>query len=624
MTGRQLITSALRAVNAIGSDEAPEYGMFENARETLNLLLGSWSAEELMPHHYSPVTIPLFANTPNYTINNGTAFDSDAICLAQTPAAGGSQALTINGTLASSGVATTDVPRHVIIASTADDSARTFTIVGTNDYGDKLTEVVSGPNTATTRGLQRFKTVTSVTVDDDTAGAISVGTDYIINVRRPVKIVSAILRDSDGYDAVIKVIDKNRYDEIGDKDEAGAPTKLYYDRVNPTGEVYIHPVPATGVALGINTGTECISNGGFGSSTGWTLDGGTYWSISGGQLIRTAPVSEMLNNTSFDTTGSWTISGNGSQPDWVISGGKVAFAQNGDTLENLYQATADMVSALQPLTQYTVTVVIEAGPVFTNSGLYISLGAGSVNQGAAGTSSYINTAGTHAETVTTPAVIHANGVWPLVQLPGLSGTQFSILSLSVTPVDADDTVTQLDADLAASFVPGDKYTVTFDTEDVTDGTVSPAIGGTSGPAVSWNDSHSFEVTCGVGADFELVASSDFTGKVDNVSVSDLPYSTLTPVDYQLIMDLWLPFVEIDAANVDDDIGLPGEYLLALRWNLAAELVPEYGKEVLPYVIIRARQTKDTIKMLNGIIPKKFNAGRPVPSINGQPAITRIG
>ena len=624
MTGRQLINSALRAVNAIKSDESPEYGMFENARQVLNLLLGSWSAEELMPHHYTTLSIPLFADTPNYTINDGASYDSDAICLAQTPAAGGSQALTIAGTLATAGVATMDIPRHVIIDSTADDSGRSFTVVGTNDYGDKLTETITGPNTATTRGLQRFKTVTSVTVDDDTAGEISVGTDYVINVRRPVKVINAYVRDSDGYDSPVKVIDKNRYDEIEDKDETGVPTKLYYDRVDPTGEIFIHPVPDTGVALELNSGVEHITNGGFGSSTAWTLGAGTYWSITGGKATRTAVTSEMLNNASFDTTDAWTIQD--PNPDWTIDGdGKAAFSYVGDTLGNLYQATVNMATALQPLTQYTVTLTIDEGAVFSNLGMYISLGAGGVSQGSAGTSQYFSAAGTYSVTVTTPGSINNTyGVRIMHQGAGITGTNYDLLNISVTPISATDTITQLDADLDTSFTSGDKYTVTFDTEDITDGTVSPVIGDTAGPAVSWDGSHSFEIGCGSGEDFELTASSDFTGKVDNVSIITLPYSALTPVDSYLIMDLWLPFVEIGEDDVEDDIVLPGEYLLALRWNLAAELAPEYGKDVSPYVYYRAKQSVNIIKMLNGLIPKKFNLGRPLRSVDGQAAVTQIG
>ena len=101
--------------------------------------------------------------------------DADGICQSQTPAAGGVQNLTINGTLASGGVATLDVPRHVSITSAGNNSARTFTITGTDRYGNAITETIGGPNATTVAGAKNFATVTQVTVDDNTTGAVTVG-----------------------------------------------------------------------------------------------------------------------------------------------------------------------------------------------------------------------------------------------------------------------------------------------------------------------------------------------------------------------------------------------------------------------------------------------------------------
>lgn len=103
-----------------------------------------------------------------------TAADADGVCQSQTPAAGGSQDLTINGAQASGGVASFDAGRLITIASAADDSGRTFTITGTDVNGDTQSEVIAGPATTVT-GTKYFKTVTTVNVDDDTAGAITVG-----------------------------------------------------------------------------------------------------------------------------------------------------------------------------------------------------------------------------------------------------------------------------------------------------------------------------------------------------------------------------------------------------------------------------------------------------------------
>jgi hypothetical protein len=117
-----------------------------------------------------------------------TAADADGVCTSQTPAAGGEQDLTIDGALSSGGVATFTAARFITIASAADDSARTFTVTGTDVNGAVQTETIAGPATTVT-GTSYFRTVTQVTVDDDTAGAITVGMannalDVVLRVAR--------------------------------------------------------------------------------------------------------------------------------------------------------------------------------------------------------------------------------------------------------------------------------------------------------------------------------------------------------------------------------------------------------------------------------------------------------
>jgi hypothetical protein len=109
-----------------------------------------------------------------YIAADTTAADADGVCQSQTPAAGGVQNLTINGALSSGGVATFVAARFITIASASDDSARTFTVTGTDVNGNVQTEVIAGPATTVT-GTKYFRTVTQVSVDGNTAGAITVG-----------------------------------------------------------------------------------------------------------------------------------------------------------------------------------------------------------------------------------------------------------------------------------------------------------------------------------------------------------------------------------------------------------------------------------------------------------------
>jgi hypothetical protein len=110
--------------------------------------------------------------------------DDDGVCASQTP--GGAGNLTINGALATGGVATLTsascTQRRVLISTGADETARTFTVYGTRAADSKssgpvdIQEAVTGVNNSTVETLQDFATVTRVAVDGATAGAIKVGT----------------------------------------------------------------------------------------------------------------------------------------------------------------------------------------------------------------------------------------------------------------------------------------------------------------------------------------------------------------------------------------------------------------------------------------------------------------
>ena len=110
-----------------------------------------------------------------YFAADTTAADADGVCQSQTPAAGGVQNLTINGALASGGVATFSAARLITITSAGADGGRTFTITGTDVNGSAQTEAITGPATTTVTGTKYFRTVTQVSVDNNTAGAITVG-----------------------------------------------------------------------------------------------------------------------------------------------------------------------------------------------------------------------------------------------------------------------------------------------------------------------------------------------------------------------------------------------------------------------------------------------------------------
>lgn len=109
------------------------------------------------------------------TVGPLTAASANNIALSQSPTA----AFTINGALASGGVATLDKARKVLVTTAADESGKTITITGTDVNGNTQTEIITGPNVGTGATTLDFKTVTAMSISSASAGAITVGTNGV-------------------------------------------------------------------------------------------------------------------------------------------------------------------------------------------------------------------------------------------------------------------------------------------------------------------------------------------------------------------------------------------------------------------------------------------------------------
>lgn len=110
------------------------------------------------------------------TVGPIAAADANGISESQTPTTG---PLTLDGVLVTGGVAVLDVQRRVLITTAADESTRTFTVTGTNWAGNEISQTIVGPNASTGATTISFKTVTSVTISGNAAGAVEVGTNGV-------------------------------------------------------------------------------------------------------------------------------------------------------------------------------------------------------------------------------------------------------------------------------------------------------------------------------------------------------------------------------------------------------------------------------------------------------------
>lgn len=87
--------------------------------------------------------------------------------------------LTLDGVLATAGVAELGAQRQVALESAGNISTTNFTVTGTDDQGRVISETVVGPNTSTVVTALNFRTVTQIAADAAFATDIEVGTNGV-------------------------------------------------------------------------------------------------------------------------------------------------------------------------------------------------------------------------------------------------------------------------------------------------------------------------------------------------------------------------------------------------------------------------------------------------------------
>ncbi len=82
-------------------------------------------------------------------------------------------------TIVFAGTATLDSQRRVLLTSGGNDSGINFTVSGTNDDGNAISDTFAGANGSTAQSNLDFKTVTSITASGAVAGTLIAGTNGV-------------------------------------------------------------------------------------------------------------------------------------------------------------------------------------------------------------------------------------------------------------------------------------------------------------------------------------------------------------------------------------------------------------------------------------------------------------
>ncbi len=150
--------------------------------------------------------------------------------------------MTIDGALASGGVATFDVPRGVQVVSTSGACSSVFTFQGTDKYGVPIEEDVTANAQTIVFGKKAFKTITKVTVDKDTETTINFGDSDVLGLPFRLENVADIL--------VIDENDQNKFQVTGQT------------AANPAAATAVSLVAAASTALTITNAVNAVSTPG--------------------------------------------------------------------------------------------------------------------------------------------------------------------------------------------------------------------------------------------------------------------------------------------------------------------------------------------------------------------------
>lgn len=91
----------------------------------------------------------------------------------------GGAGISNSDTIVFAGTATLDTQRRVIITSGGNDTGITFTVIGTNDYGNVISDSFAGASGGAAQSNLDFKTVTAVTHTGSVASTVTVGTNGV-------------------------------------------------------------------------------------------------------------------------------------------------------------------------------------------------------------------------------------------------------------------------------------------------------------------------------------------------------------------------------------------------------------------------------------------------------------
>jgi hypothetical protein len=212
----EIIEAAMRAIGALGASETAAAADIEDGAEALNMMVKQWQGvQDFAPglKMWSRKRATLFLTDGDVSFNLGPSGAHWTASYVET---------TIS---ADEAIGQTTLS----ITSETGISASDYILVEQND-GTFLETTVSSTGSGT------------VTVASALTVAASSGRKvfaYTTKARRPLHILTAVLRDSNSIDTPLSPITLEQYEAIGDKATESGPSQFYYEQQLTNGVLYL-------------------------------------------------------------------------------------------------------------------------------------------------------------------------------------------------------------------------------------------------------------------------------------------------------------------------------------------------------------------------------------------------
>ncbi len=216
VTRDDIIKGAFRALGLVKAGSNPPSTDVTGAAETLNLMIKTWQAEGLGLWLNKELTVFLRDATQSYSLGAAGGYATTSYtqtALADDAAAG----------------ATT------IVVDSATGITSAYYIAVELDSGDLQWTTVNGAPASTTVTLSAA--LTGAASEDNAVFC------FQAKAQRPLQLLEARLRDSDGIERTINIISRDEYTRISEKDSEGEINQVYYDPQLTNGVLYVWPSP---------------------------------------------------------------------------------------------------------------------------------------------------------------------------------------------------------------------------------------------------------------------------------------------------------------------------------------------------------------------------------------------